>query len=411
MLGIAFVWNTSRRSGLYPTARPSFGQLRHRFDFDRAEMSRPRVALNGRFSGTLQPTGTQTVAFHLFDAIVRAPRTVELVIFADDAFPGVADWADIPGTELVPVPFSKWRRASAQLWVQFALSQAARQRGCALAHHPSNDPPRLRGGIRHLVTVHDLNFLHHPEWFGRKFRLWLCATAVPGVRAADHVVTISDYVLRDVRDTLGVSTERSSRIYNGTRFDSNRIPPALASSTKQIILGVNLWQPHKNLFRLIDAFTQLRKELPHLELHLVGRPQANFRRSGEMSTRIEAPGVRLLGYLSDEELVAAYVNASVFAYPSLAEGFGLPILEAMALGTPVMTSNTTSLPEIAGGAAVLVDPRSGAEISAGLRRLLSEGVAERAARVAAGKRVAARFCWNAAAKSYLELYEQLLSDR
>ena len=373
-------------------------------------MNKLRVALNGRFSGTLQPTGTQTAAFHLFDAIVRTSRTVELVIFADDAFPGVTDWASIPGVQLVPVPFSKWRRASAQLWVQFRLSRAARQHGCALAHHPINDPPRLRGVIRHLVTVHDLNFLHHPEWFGRKFRLWLRATAVPGIQAADHVVAISDYVLQDVRDTLGISAERSSRVYNGTRFRSNGMPVARASSAKRIILGVNPWQPHKNLIRLLDAFTQLRKELPDLELHLAGRPQANFRKLPGLSTWIGTPGVKLLGYLSDDELAAAYVNATVFAYPSLAEGFGLPILEAMALGTPVVTSNRTSLPEIAGGAAVLVNPLSSANIAAGLRQVLNEDAAQHTARVAAGKRVAARFCWNAAAQSYLKLYEQLLSN-
>ena len=373
-------------------------------------MSRPRVALNGRFSGTLQPTGTQTAAFHLFDAIVRAPRRVELVIFADRLFPGVADWASVPGVELVPVPFSKWRRASAQLWVQFALPRAARQHGCGLAHHPINDPPRLRGVIRHLVTVHDLNFLHHPEWFGRKYRLWLRATAVPGIQAADHVVAISDYVLHDVRDTLGISAERSSRVYNGTRFSGDVIPVTRASSTKQIVLGVNLWQPHKNLVRLLGAFTRLRKELPDLELHLAGRPQANFRRSPELCRRIDTPGVKLLGYLSDEELAAAYAIASVSIYPSLAEGFGLPILEAMALGTPVVTSNRTSLPEIAGGAAVLVDPLSEVDITAGLRRVLTESAPKRAARIAAGKEVAARFDWNTAAEAYLRLYENLISD-
>ncbi len=373
-------------------------------------MSRLRVALNGRFSGTLQPTGTQIAAYHLFDAIVRAPRALELVIFVDGAFPGVASWRDLPAVELIQVPFGLWSRSRAQLWEQLIFGRAARRRACSLAHHPITTCPRWSAGLRYLVTVHDLNFLHHPEWMGRKFRQWLMATTIPSLRAADHVTAISEYVLQDIRNTLGVPAERSSRIYNGTRFCGNGQSSTRQSLTAPAILGVNLWQPHKNLARLVGAFVQLRKQIPELELHLAGRPQANFRKLPALEKLIDAPGVKLLGYLSDEELAAAYASASVCAYPSLAEGFGLPILEAMAAGTPVVTSNTTSLPEIAGGAAILVDPYSESDITAGLRRALSETAAERTARVAKGKCVAARFSWNTAAESYLRLYERLLSE-
>ncbi len=373
-------------------------------------MSGRRVALNGRFSGTLQATGTHTTAFHLFDAIVRSPRTTELVIFADAEFPGVADWAVCSGVKLIQIPFSKWSRGRAQLWEQFAFAPAARKYGCTLAHHPITSCPRFMGGLRHIVTVHDLTFLHHPEWVGRNFRRWLMATAVPGIRAAAHVAAISDYVLQDVRTTLQLPVKRSSRIYNGVKLSSHLTPPASKPDRERAILGVNLWQPHKNLVRLLKAFAILRTELPDLQLQLVGRPQANFPKVAGLSPLTSAPGVKLLGYVSNEALATAYTQASVFAYPSLAEGFGLPVLEAMAAGTPVVTSNTTSLPEIARGAAILVNPLSETAITDGLRQALLENESGRATRIAHGKRIAQGFSWRTAAESYLQLYERLLSE-
>jgi glycosyltransferase involved in cell wall biosynthesis len=322
----------------------------------------PRIALNGRFSGTLEPTGTQVVAFHLFDAIVRAPRDCQLVIFADPAFPGVREWAAIPGTEIVSVPFSRWRRARSQLWEQFVLPRDLRRHRCDLVHHPIVTCPRWGLGTPAVVTLHDLNFLHHPEWFSSAFRRWLTLTALPGIRRAAHVVTISDYVLADARATLNLAPEKTSRIYNGLRHFPVPAQPAAPQPFR--ILGVNLWQPHKNLGRLLEAFALLQPEFPALELHLAGRPQAQFREQPELAARLRAPGIQVLGYLSEADLIAAYRRAALLCFPSLEEGFGLPILEAMALGTPVVTSNVSCLPEIAGGAAILVDPYDPASLPA-----------------------------------------------
>lgn len=364
------------------------------------------VGLNGRFSGTLHPTGTQVASFQLFDAIVRADRDFPVVVWADPQFPGVAAWADIPQTTLVQVPFSRWRRSTAQLWEQVVFPVRARAAGCRLLHHPMNTCPRWRNGITQLVTLHDLNFHHHPEWTGRAFRLWLNAFTVPAVRRADHVATISDYVLADIRATLDIPADRSSRIYNGR----TPLPPAVRTRTApdvKVILGVNLWQPHKNLARLIEAFSAVREHVPGLELHLAGRPQANYRSQPELAALTERPGVKILGYLSDEELAAAYADADLVCYPSLTEGFGLPILEAMAAGAPVVTSNTTSLPEVAGGAAILVDPYSTTDIAAGISAALDESEDARAARIALGCEVAERFSWPESARQYIELYRRL----
>jgi glycosyltransferase involved in cell wall biosynthesis len=177
----------------------------------------------------------------------------------------------------------------------------------------------------------------------------------------------------------------------------------------QVILGVNLWQPHKNLIRLLAAFRQLRQEFPNLELHLAGRPQAQFIEQPELHKSLEAPGIEVLGYLSESALAEAYASATVFCYPSLEEGFGLPILEAMMMGTRVATSNASCLPEIARGAAMLFDPLSPDSIADALRQALAESIPEREERIAYGKTVAASYTWEGAAREYVSLYEKLIS--
>jgi glycosyltransferase involved in cell wall biosynthesis len=376
----------------------------------RMPQSAPRplvVGLNGRFSGTAKPTGTQVTSFHLFDAIIRGERDFSVTIFADESFPGIAAWRQVPRTHFVDVPFSRWRRSVAQMWEQIVLPVRAAKAGCTVLHHPMTTCPRWRNGIRQVVTVHDLTFLHHPEWVSRAFRCWLAAVAVPAIKHADHVATISDYVLKDVRRTLGIDPAKSSRIYNGlTPLPVGQASPARDGKTR-VILGVNLWQPHKNLHRLIGAFSRLRGEMPALELHLAGRPQANYRTQPDLAALLERPGVRVLGYLSEQDLGSAYASADAVCYPSLEEGFGLPVLEAMAAGAPVITSDASCLPEIAGGAAVLVDPLSEEAIAAGIRRVLEEGPAERTDRIARGRRVAAGFSWNESARQYAAIYRSL----
>jgi glycosyltransferase involved in cell wall biosynthesis len=347
-----------------------------RVNVGRKRMKRRKIALNGRFSGTLQPTGTQTVAFRLFDAIVRSPRDFDLEIFVDPAFKGVAPWADVPQTHVKQVPFSRWSRSRAQLWEQTVLPWELKRKACDLVHHPIFTCPRWNFGTKTLVTLHDLNFFHHPQWMDPKFRWWAMTTAVPGIRKAAHVVAISDFVLEDMRQTLGLSEAKTSRIYNGNEPMGGDTASPMSRRKPATLLGVNLWQPHKNLPRLLEALALVRREMPEVELELVGRPQANFKNSPEAARCLE-------------------------------EGFGLPVLEAMSAGTPVVTSKAACLSEIAGGAAILVDPLSPQDIARGLKEALLENPSRRAIRIAAGRKVAARFTWDDAARQYIQLYDRL----
>jgi glycosyltransferase involved in cell wall biosynthesis len=362
-----------------------------------------RVAFNGRFSGTPQPTGTQTASFQLFNAILREARDFEAVVFADSRFPGIREWERLPRLTIVEVPFQDWSRERAQLWEQWNLPRLCRQHRCVVAHHPMTTSPLWRNGVRSIVTLHDLNFYLHPEWFSRAFRLFYRLCAVPALKQADRVVTISRYVEKQASQHFHVGAERLRMIYNGVK----PLPPAVPRSAASYLLCVGSLQPHKNLARMIKAFLQVKRQFPELELHVVGRPQARFTSDPELPSLLSVSGVQLLGYLSEADLASAYSGAAVFCYPSLEEGFGLPVLEAMMQGTLVLTSNVSCLPEVS-GPATLVDPFSVDAIALGVLKLLRLGNTERISEIEKGRAWASKFTWRAAAREYLALYRELL---
>jgi len=360
-----------------------------------------RIALNGRFTGTPQPTGTQTASFQLFDTILREPGQAEFVVFADSRFPGAAQWGDLERVAFIETPFQDWSRGRSQLWEQFQSPMLARRHGCTIMHHPMTTSPAWQNGVSNIVTLHDLNFLLHPEWYSRSFRLAYDLCALPGLRRCARVVTISNYVRKQTEDVLNIGEKRLGMIYNGVKPMR-----AVAPWSGNYLFAAGSLQPHKNLARLIRAFREIQGAYPGLELLVAGRQQPRFSTDPSLAEMLSTPGVRLTGYLSEEELSNAYAGARAFCYPSLEEGFGLPILEAMTLGCPVLTSNVSCLPEIA-GPAVQVDPVSVASITAGLRQLLDLPAGERGAMIEAGRKWAERFSWRAAAQGYLGIYQSM----
>ena len=362
-----------------------------------------RVALNGRFTGTPQPTGTQTASFQLFNAILRESAEMEFVVFVDSRFPGVEAWKHLERVTFVNTPFQDWSRGRSQLWEQFLSPLLARRHGCAIMHHPMTTSPALQNGLQSIVTLHDLNFLLHPEWYSRSFRWVYDLCALPGLRHCARVVTISNFVRDQTSRELRIPDRRLGMIYNGVKAIHADTP-----WSGNYLFAAGSLQPHKNLARLIRSYRLIQHDYPGLELVVAGRPQPRFSSDPELVDLLSTPGLRLTGYLSEEELANAYAGALAFCYPSLEEGFGLPILEAMTLGTPVLTSTVSCLPEIA-GPATQVDPVSVEAIAGGLRHLLDLSGAEREHLVALGKEWAAKFSWKAAAQHYLDLYTQVAS--
>ena len=346
----------------------------------------------------------------MFDAIVRAPeRRIGLTIFADTAFPGVKEWGDAPLVKVVPVRFSRWSRARAQLWEQFVFPGLCARLGCTIAHHPITTNPVIKRGVKSVVTLHDLNFFLHPQWYSRRFITVYRLTALPGLRRAERVVAVSRYVQDQAAQHLKLPSQRLRCIYNGIKHKGASSPISNSARQPPYLLTVGSLQPHKNLARLLDAFESLLQDFPSLELWVVGRAQPRFRRDEHALAQPARPGVKVLGYLSEEALLSAYHNAAAFCYPSLEEGFGLPLLEAMQAGVPVITSNCSCLPEIAGPGAELANPWSTTSIADAIRKVLNLDPREREERTRAGREWASRFSWKTAAAAYLDIYAELLS--
>lgn len=285
----------------------------------------------------------------------------------------------------------------------------------ALLHAPDFTLPPVRRGTRTLLTVHDLSFVRAPEGATPALRAYLNRVVPRSVARADHVLADSESTRQDLIDLYRTPPEKVSVLYSGVeeRFTPIKDEARLRTVRTRyslgegpFILSVGTVQPRKNYARLIEAFRRLN--LPDLRLVIAG---GKGWLDDPLYAQVEALGlqerVRFIGFVADEDLPALYSAASVFAYPSLYEGFGLPPLEAMACGVPVVASNAASLPEVVGEAGLLVDPYDVDALAEALARALCDE-ALRHALIAKGHEQARRFSWAAAARQLLEHYATLL---
>jgi glycosyltransferase involved in cell wall biosynthesis len=219
-----------------------------------------------------------------------------------------------------------------------------------------------------VATIHDLSFLHHPEWYSRAEALRFRITVPWTARRAQRILTVSEHARNDIIQTLGVAPSKVSFSYNRLRpVFSPRNGEEVASVLGRLgierpyVLTVGNLQPRKNVSRLIEAWTNLRRSSSDFspKLVVVGRRAWIFDPIFAAAKNSEfANDVIFTDYVPEQELPALMTGATVFAYPSLFEGFGYPAVEAMACGAPVLTSNVTALPEVCGEAAVYVDPEN-----------------------------------------------------
>lgn len=239
----------------------------------------------------------------------------------------------------------------------------------------------LRSDIPTLMTCHDLVPLHFPEQIASRHRRFLQSFLPRYLRRADHVLTVSEYVKQDIAGTCGVPSDKITAVYNGCREVFRPIQEAEKqgvrekfSEGKHYFFYTGAIHPRKNIPRLIRAFDRFRQETgaPVLLL-LAGRfawQTGEVRTAYESATHHDA--IRFLGYVEDADLADLMASALALTYISLSEGFGLPVLEAMYCDTPVLAAGTSCLPEIAGEAALFVDPLSEDSIVAGMKKMYSD---------------------------------------
>jgi glycosyltransferase involved in cell wall biosynthesis len=273
-------------------------------------------------------------------------------------------------------------------WYLGVLPRAARRDAVSLLHCPTQRAP-TRGRVPLVVTVHDLATLRLPETFNAWTRRYTRRLLPRVVRAADRVISVSEFTASELRSLLGVPSGKIAVVPNGVGAPFS---PEGDAAEGDYVLAVSTVEPRKNLERLAEAVRASRAEL-----RLVGAPGWGHVRLDERVTR--------LGAVTDEELARLYRGARCLAYVPLYEGFGLPVLEAMASGTPVVASDIPALREVAGPAAVYVDPHDSEDIARGL----AEAAERRDELVDAGRQRAAAFSWQQTAEATLEVYRGVLA--
>jgi glycosyltransferase involved in cell wall biosynthesis len=275
--------------------------------------------------------------------------------------------------------------------------------------------PPVRRATRTLLTVHDLSFLHYPEAFVLALRRYLERVVPRSVARADLVLADSAHTRSDIVSLLGVPPDRVHVLYSGVTpgfrpgpglGEGERLRARYGLGDRRYVLSVGTLQPRKNYVRLMRAFAKLKPDVePETQLVIAGGRGWLYQ---DIFAEAERHGdrVRILGFVDEADLPALYRNAALFAFPSLYEGFGLPVLEAMACGVPVVCANGSSLPEVAGDAALLVDPFDVDGLAEAMARVLKDPGLRRQM-VARGAAQAARFTWARAARQLVGVFEDL----
>ena len=326
------------------------------------------------------------------------------------------------GTTVVPanertVVRSRWpthRVPLRILWEQIVQPRVLRRTGVDVVHGPVYVGP-LAASCPLVITIHDLSFIRHPNLLRPGSRMYLTLFTRLSARRATRIIAVSKHAALETASLLGVAASQIDVVYHGVGEAFRPLPSEAVEAFRRerglpdsFVLYLGTLEPRKNLPRLVESFDQARERT--CSLILAGG--AGWGAPGLRDT-ISNLGltdrVIFLGYVADAELSLLYNAATVFAYPSLYEGFGLPVLEAQACGTAVLTSNSSSLPESAGDAAMMVNPRSVEEMARALAVLLSDSSLRQDLRTR-GLAHARRFDWRRTAEQTASVYSRAVAD-
>ena len=316
------------------------------------------------------------------------------------------------GLHVQPSRWDTSRIPSRVLWEQCVQPLALRRIGADLVHGPVFIGP-LCAPCPVVLTIHDLGFIRFPRACRPAHRHYLTIMTRLSARRARRLIAVSEHTASEASSLLGVQRDRIDVVYHGVDPQFRPLPPDQVIDFRRrqglparFVLFVGTLEPRKNLLRLVDAFSRLADS--RTLLVLVGGRGWKF---DDLFSRAEDPDLKhrvvFPGYARQEELPLWYNAATAFVYPSLYEGFGLPVLEAMACGTPVLCSNASSLPEVAGSAALMFTPTDTEALSAQLYRLLSDSSLRRELRDR-GLTRSRSFSWIKAAEETTLVYQRAI---
>jgi len=353
-------------------------------------------------------TGTETYSLELIKELANMASPDHRLRLYTPHPPQHTDWPDSPHVETRVIP---WPR----LWTHMRLAVELRRHPPDVLFVPAHVLP-LYCPVPAVVTVHDLGYHYYPEAH-RKFDRWYLEwTTRRHARVVQHIVADSLATQQDLVDFYDADPRKIDVVFLGR--DESLVPVTNANVIKQTrekyriegdyLLYLGTLHPRKNLVRLVEAFHQAGTALQNGEIKLViaGKKgwlyDAIFERVRQLGLTNQ---VIFTGYIQDRDKPALLSGALAYVFPSLYEGFGLPVLEAMACGTPVLTSNISSLPEVAGESALLVDPHNTADIAGGLTQLIADSDL-RQQLIAQGYQQIQKFSWQKAAAQVFELLEK-----
>lgn len=363
------------------------------------------------------PTGIGRYSVELLRALAAQPNGPEIILLTTENEDRHALWANF---ERVSLRVCRLLPALLTLG-NVLLSEATHRLKLDILHDPNGIAPFLGPalGTKRIVTIHDAFAYVHPETHNRldnwRYLWMLPATA----RQANAVITVSGRSRQDIQQLMRMPAERLHVIPEGVDTTFKPLPHTAARQAilahygikSPYLLYVGGINARKNIAGLFEAYARVRDQHPGVSLVVAGKRQWQ---TGEIDTTLRRfnleNDVVFTGYVADGDLPALYSAAEAFVFPSLYEGFGLPPLEAMACGTPVITSNTSSLPEVVGDAAITVDPYDVDALAAAITRVLSDAEL-RAELRARGLARAAQFTWERAARETLDVYRAVLGRR
>ncbi len=376
----------------------------------------PRIGLNAHLfslSESYRSAGVSRYIQKLLEYLPRVDDAARYVAFLDKRAPAFPGWQ---------VRRSWWRTASPPAriaWEQLAQPWAARRAKLDLLHAPVYVGPLL-SPCPQVVTVHDLSFYLFPELFHPLKRSYLQRAVRVTARRALRVIADSASTQADIVRILGVAQERVTVIPVGVGEEMAPADPAAIQAFRRqhelpdhFILFLGTLEPRKNIPLLLQAYALLLAREPNTPYRLViaGGKGWYYDRIDAAASRLGLAGkVIYPGYVPQTDLPLWYNAADVFVYPSLYEGFGLPPLEAMACGAPVIVSNSSSLPEVVGEAGVIVEPNDPQALAEAIRAVLGDEQ-RRCALRQAGLEQARRYTWANTARQTAQLYHQLLGAR
>jgi len=379
-------------------------------------VDRIRIGLDARFA-LAERRGIGNYSLELFKALAAANRDFELVFYSDRE--------DAEGI-LTGLPNSRVRVVGPgfyPLWEQVILPWALRRDGIRLFHAVGNTAPIfMPKGVRLVITICDVMYMKEEEilpvstsWYQRAGRLYRRLVVPPAARRADHLITISEFSRTDIEETLpGLAPGKITVTLLGlpgsfpaVRQGGPTSPAPLGEIPYLLHLGG--LDPRKNTRLVVRSFLALKRSQGLAEhLVILGLKSLDSLALNPQEALEAGNWIHLPGYVPEAAIPDYYQHAQAFLFPSLYEGFGIPLLEAMACGTPIITSNVSSLPEVAGEAALLIDPARPEHLEAAILDLLKSPPLQARLRQAGLKRLA-EFGWDGAANITLEVFRNALT--